>query len=305
MIAPRRKPFYTEPGQRLILTTGLMDFAERVDEFADASGLDVSDFVSHPVVTVPLPRAIRDDHENLLRWTGLNPVFLACPLFWLPKHVALRYRIRYPDGSVQIETDAEWSLRVALEMNASGLYDEDTGTWVDVLSVYGLDVDDVKTQHRIRQWLAGGKDVVLDSINISQFFEPQDNNPEWALSIVDATRDAVLQAQFAASAQSLMLTVDDTMSQHHDAAFLHAFAAFVASLGLLGFQDLPASQEYGDPLVSLREMFTAMSEQSTQIDPIEVFVRVRKICMDVNETYGFALDDFFAAPDDTNELTHV
>lgn len=297
MVTARRKAYLTEPGQRLILTSDLLTYAEKVQQFQEESWLGDGDFVTHPLVTVPLPRAVRDDNENLLRWEGLNPALAWHPIFWLPKSIALRYRLQLPDGVKTIESDAEWTLRVGLELNASGLYDTDTGTWIDVLSLFGIDTDDPEDQARITAWLAGGHDATLDAVSIDAFFEDDEQDPHWALALVDEMRDPALHAQWAASAESIIQTVDATMADPE--AERQSACAVVVSLGMLAFTDLPESPEVGNPLVELSNLWMQVSENIETVDAVDVFTKVRLICMRVVETYGFALEDLFPISDDS------
>ena len=69
------------------------------------------------------------------------------------------------DSACTPEPDDIWCLRVCLELQAAGLYDTDTGTWIDA-SLAGLNGNDPDTAARVDRWLAGAPDSLLDRLDL-------------------------------------------------------------------------------------------------------------------------------------------
>ena len=218
----RRRPFLTEPGEPLLLTRDALGFAERFSEFSAFTMLPNEQIIASPLLTQPLVVKSRSAGPRGLAPT-MNPGALWHPLFWLPERVAFRYRWN-EDGVQQIEDDTEWSDRVALEVTMSGLYDPADGTWLDVLSVQGLDVEDAAVQQRLTDWLRGQPDALLDEIDLSAVVN-HPTEPDWAL---DSTGELLPTLQPASVAES----------EHSVAA---AWSAHCANTGLSAVQLMFAS----------------------------------------------------------------
>jgi hypothetical protein len=92
------------------------------------------------------------------------------PLLWIPEHVASRFAVdvQTDDGGQALgeETDDVYAVRVALQMHYAGLYDIESGTWRDVLSMADLDVQDPAVVERVAGWLDGDDDDALDALAV-------------------------------------------------------------------------------------------------------------------------------------------
>lgn len=100
----------------------------------DTSRIDV-ERVLGPLCAGPLPVSTKGPDGRPERWARANPAFMWHPLMWLPPHLALRSQYRAIDDcqgggtseDTTIESDEIWTIRVALELVNSGLYNQ-TGT---------------------------------------------------------------------------------------------------------------------------------------------------------------------------------
>ena len=200
----RRRPFLTEPGEPLLLTRDALGFAERFSEFSAFTMLPTEQIIASPLLTQPLVVKSRSAGPRGLAPT-MNPGALWHPLFWLPERVAFRYRWN-EDGVQQIEDDTEWSVRVALEVTMSGLYDPADGTWLDVLSVQGLDVEDAAVQQRLTDWLRGQPDALLDEINLSAVVN-HPTEPDWALDSTGELLPTLQPACWALLADNILAII--------------------------------------------------------------------------------------------------
>lgn len=206
----RYRPWLTEPGEPLLHASGLTDIASRFSDFCDSTGVDPSRVYSALTVAVPLPVAPPAWGPGLRRWPGTLPTAMWHPLMWLPPRLLGRYELEGPDGSVDVESDEAWSVRVALECTAAGMYDESSGMWLDVLSTAGLDIDDPAVVDRVKVWLGGGADDVLDRIDLSSDFDQDDTH--WAVDVVSGgLLDQLLVIARAVTASSLLEVIDDDL----------------------------------------------------------------------------------------------
>lgn len=159
-----------------------------------------SRFLRFQTVLVPLP--IYTDAPGR-QFEHINPEMLWHPLFWLPNRLAGRYQLMDEDGaSLGVEDEESWAVRVMLEMSVSGLYDAESGTWLDVLARVGIDVDDRVDIARIEAWQSGAADSVLDSIDLSADLD-MPSDPDWALSTAQALMDDLVPASWALTADDL------------------------------------------------------------------------------------------------------
>jgi hypothetical protein len=88
---------------------------------------------------------------------------------------------------VKRESEEEWMVRVSLELTASGFYDTDTATFLDVMDWIHIDVDTEAGRRRIADWLAGVSDDDLDLFATGLELEghlKSSNSPDWALNEV-------------------------------------------------------------------------------------------------------------------------
>ncbi len=210
----RRRALDVGPGEHLLLPASTLDTTGRLHLWRAFSGLYDGELLLSPLTASPLPMpwTVPAGHR---RWPGLRPAAMWHPLLWLPARLRSPITLRDPlTGETWGETYDEWATRVALEMTESGpvvidgeqwvllhdphhgrhvrplgpddanlvpLYDPITGTWLDVLSTVGLDVDDPDHLARVERWLAGDDDEALDAVDLDVFLQAADRDPAWAL----------------------------------------------------------------------------------------------------------------------------
>jgi len=197
---------------------------DRLVAWQAATGMSVEDTVVTPLLTVPLPLYVDlgpepapGQYDSRRAFPHVHPEALRNPLFWLPPYLAERQRF----GDDVVEEQDAWALRVALVLTEAGLYhpgylvedesgtltfdqsDEAAGTWVDVLSLVGLDPADPDDCARIVDWQNGAFDPALDSINLAGETDVQDR--DWALEHSDALLPVLRQVTWARLADDIAM----------------------------------------------------------------------------------------------------
>lgn len=176
------KRFLLGEGENLFITANPFVAEDRFDEFIEATGLSESDTVLSPLVSLPVPVNTGPTGEPLAKSSpGLRTEVLWHPFFWLPDSSLRPQLVDDEDGSSRPESQDEMAVRVCLELGASGLYDPKTGCFVDVLALYGLDIDDEETFTQIESWLMGVDDPALDAIDLTSLLL-LDKDPKWSLN---------------------------------------------------------------------------------------------------------------------------
>lgn len=275
-----RRKYLTEPGETLLLTTNPATYVQRLDRFADDSGLPDERILAMPLLATPLPVASVGEDGKVAKWEGVNPLFLWHPLMWLPYSVALRLKLRTispedggTDADHEIESDVIWGIRVALELTRSGLYDPATGTWLDVLAYHGIDINNEFDQDRVAAWLNGEPDSVLDSIDLTDLLGSSDADPEWALQSAIALSDVLEQAEWSLMANGIaqiMRGIDAQNTAELPAEQLNdARRELIDTWGKVAQSALhavPADPDDGLDVVDLIGLITADIEQA-ETDP--------------------------------------
>lgn len=186
----RRRQFLTQPGESLLLPLQAMAIAERLSRWTAYSNLPKDAIVSSPLLAIPL--TVRDAEVH---WPAdTEPSAFWHPLMWLPERLA--------EPADDERTDV-WAVRVALEMTVSGLYDVETGTWLDVLSTVGLDSEDPVVQARITEWLEGTADADLDLVSLSAGLDDP-TDPEWARDQAEDLLALLIPASWAVLSNDLI-----------------------------------------------------------------------------------------------------
>lgn len=163
----RHRHLGTEPGEGLIITVDALSYSSTAGRFLEETGLRGED-IATPVTTVmPIPlfsdrRQVR--HSTPEAWTN--------PIMWMP------HEWRDDLGGW---TSNEAALRIIWEVISAGLYDQDHG-WVDILHLYGIDVDEASDRARVARWITGSADKTLDAIDITEVLVREDD-PEWAAEL--------------------------------------------------------------------------------------------------------------------------
>ena len=200
-LAQPRRPFLLEEGEQLMVTRDALVAAARLTDFVTETGVSPENLVADPVTSLPLPIHFRGKS-----FEDVHPHALWNPLFWLPEDIALRFRIRETDTSEpRSETDAEWALRIAIEVGTSGLYDPEEG-WLDVFALYGIDTDDPADLEAIQAWQAGLPEPRLDAIDLRQHVTFSTDND--AFDSAQELYPLVMAAQWGYTAASLLVAVE-------------------------------------------------------------------------------------------------
>lgn len=223
-----RRTFLLERGEQLLVSRDALVAAARLTEFVAETGISPEAVVADPVVTVPLPI-----HARGKRFDGVYPHALWNPLFWLPEDIALRIRIRENDtAEPRPETDAEWAIRIAIEVGTSGLYTPEDG-WVDVFALHGINVDDPADLEAIQAWQAGLPEERLDSIDLRRHVQFGSDND--AFLSAQEMYPLLMAAQWGYTAASLLVAAEaDTDS-------IGLYAALAADM--LSAEPSPAPDE--------------------------------------------------------------
>jgi hypothetical protein len=286
---------FGNPGEPLVLFRGAdpVTFFERERWFQEVTGLAGDRIVSSPLCAVPLPLAVRDDLGLLQRWPSeMNSELLWLPIFWLPEMVLTRFLIDNGiPGEERIETDDEWALRVASELGAAGLYDPETGSWMDVLAAHGIDIEAPDTVLRLGAWLEGESDPVLDNIDLSPLFALTDEagnaidlHSEALQFALDATPLATT-AQFCSFAECLMERMQVTVYNEANLASRIEQVDEIATLSLLllGAAELPApAEQVVDIVQDARDSIDEIVEGDAELAPEDAWVAVETIADDLS-----------------------
>lgn len=234
----RRRQMLTEPGDTLLLSKSSFEALRRFSDWQELTGMAPEGFTADTLCSVPIP-IYPEVAPGERRFAGVKPSAMWHPLFWLPARVSGEYQLKTgPNGELEPESTGLRSVRIALEMTASGLYNPETGTWADILSTVDIDADNPIDQARIAEWQAGGVDDALDSIDLEEFLTIQEQ-PNWAIENGLLLLDTFTRAQWAILADSLIALIDEAASPESGAPAdltevrdATAMAAFLASVHL-------------------------------------------------------------------------
>jgi hypothetical protein len=193
-----------EPGEELITHIAMPDRFDRLAAFRVETGLSAEQIVISRLVSTPMPfyPAV---WENGVRWPGVEPTALWHPLFWLGE-ISERYVSLDPaDTSLEVtESDDAWALRVAFECAARGVYDPETGEWLDMLVDAGIDVRDPAQLSRLVHWTLGDADEELDELSLPPLpASTVHADIDWAWHSASASVHPLTLVQVARDAQEI------------------------------------------------------------------------------------------------------
>ncbi len=140
----------------------LESVVEQACRFAEAVELRSSATCSYP-----MPPLGEDATESPLARRVGNLDWFGHPILWLygevlrPQPSALA-----PNDVGPTERPFEIELRLAMQLELSGLYVPATGSRVDVAETHGINVKKRRDRTRIRAWQAGDADTLFDGVNI-------------------------------------------------------------------------------------------------------------------------------------------
>ncbi len=286
-----RRACLTNPGEPLLLARDPIESVIRVGQFAEQSGIDTTELVSSHTVAVPLPLWPQPWPTGTRRWKGTRAE-LWHPLMWLPEHLANRVEPPVePNGRRHQESDDEWATRVALEMTVSGLYDQTTGTWLDVLAIVGIDIDRPRAQARVAAWLAGRPDSTLDGIDLTNLTSSQED-PHWSSWAAVDLAPVLRRYSWALGSDALIDTLDslpaeiDRYGMDRDAAV--AVATTVATVGSTWIDGVPDSDAAETLRQSARHLAdsTPSSARALIADPV---ARISPTLLEIRERFWPAM----------------
>lgn len=311
---PKRRQFLTEPGEQLLLCQSAVQMAVRYTEWLEFTGVAaVPDaVVSDPVVAIPLPVYEADWPERgLRRWPGTRPEAMWHPLMWLPRRLSGRYELAGTQNPpAELESDQLWAVRVCLELTASGLYDPDHG-WVDILDTAGLDIDNATDLLRVRRWLDGADDDLLDSIDLSGYLDITDQH--WAVRSAIGLVETLVPASWAVMADDLIEMADDLTSPEpteESSDNTAAMGRMLTSLAQSTLVTVPADP--GKPAAG--NMHDFWSDQLTQTDELRSepdallsgpIAASREKLYEIRDRYWAAVEDLEAFEPNGNEVNPV
>lgn len=285
----RRREFLLEPGEQLLLTTSAIGLMERFDEFNAHSGLAPEAILSDPLCATPLPVFELDADGTLARPATANPAFMWHPLMWLPATTALRYRLNITEdgGETRVEDDHEWAIRVALELQSSPLYDVETGTWLDILALHGLDSDLPEVQGRIAAWLAGADDPILDTVNLDGILFPTGDH-DWSIGAAQELARVLIPAQWCYTAQSLLDSLEQSLSEAVDLEHARRIGSIITTLADALLGDVPGID--GDELTADRveRIQVALADPASTIE--EPVAELQQLLVGIRDDYAIAAE---------------
>lgn len=253
----QRRTLQNDPGEALLIARSALDTATRFSDWLDLSGLPAELVLVDPLISVPVPLAdLR--HGSARRWPAdVNPEIMWHPLMWLPERLARRYQVEAEDGTVRVESDTEWVVRLALELSMSPLYDLDSGTWLDVLSVVDLDIDDPAVQDRVSAWLHGTDDDVLDGIDLSPLVDVE-ASLDWALESAEEILPTLQPASWALLSDDLTKLVLEVVESAGTVEEARHQTDMIASLAISALASVPAAGDEETPVASWRRVIAAL-----------------------------------------------
>lgn len=242
-----RRSWVTERGEPLLVARDPMLAMLRFGELARQWGIPQDEVISSRTVSVALPRWPETWPEGRRRWDGLRPEALWNPLCWLPPRLVKRADLLADSGEIIPEGDDEWATRVALELTVSGVYDEARGTWLDVLSTVGIDVEDRDDLARLQAWLDGTPDPALDSIDLDVYVaDGQDLS--WSVPAAAGLVPDLMAYSWAFGANSMIEVLSSLPGELKDGMPLEtavSVAGTVAYTGAAWLFEVPGSDVSG------------------------------------------------------------
>lgn len=303
----RRQAFPTHPGEPLLLPRSTVELAVRQQMWTEATGLDPADQVVTPLVSVPIPLYLAlpgpepaaGQYDRRRSFPDVPAAVMWHPLLWLPPRLAGRYRFSDHDGGIFVESDEEWAVRVALEVSESGLYDTDSGTWLDVLSLVGLDASDDVDLARIEAWQAGAPDPALDGIDLTEITDSE--NRHWALEQAAQLVDPLREAAWACCADDLAEMAAETATRARggrlDAGGVWSAGQVMLDLARSTLSDVPIAD---GTLASTWAQMRAELEETRGVDVQRLLdgplSRAANLLYDVRETYWSTVEELTGQP---------
>ena len=200
-----RRPYLTEPGESLFLARSPIETALRFGAFVRDTGLSGSEVSTSALCAVPIP--LYQDFAERRRWAGTRIEMMWHPLLWLPEHLQGPQTLVF-NGEPYEEPWDFYVTRLCIELEVSGIYDPESGTWLNVLSLAGLNIDEEMTQARLKRWMSGARDDRLDALTLEPHIR-DNQDPDWAYDRSGELTEGLIQMSWAISAKSLAEALED------------------------------------------------------------------------------------------------
>jgi len=292
----RRARYLLQPGESPTLPERTVAQVLRIGLARDMLGLDDERILTSPAVAFPLPRYL--DGAPLRGAPGIRPDALRYPFMWLPEPLRQRLDVDTGDETTTIESDDAWALRIAFEMWGTGLYDVDSGGWLDVLALYDLDADDPATQDRIAAWWAGADDADLDAIDLAPVFVPEtDEDSDWASIAALALVESFDKASMALSALDTVALCELVTEGDLSALGTSDPARAVSSLLAVARTRFTSQAEVSALLAHLHRQTDRPSSDGTRLVD-EIIPQVSEIAQGLWLAYQPVLSEVIASFDD-------
>lgn len=207
-----RRHLGTTAGTPLLMGEDAMDLVAGDHQWRQYTGMEPGMVITGTLCASPLPLYLADP-PGPRQFSEVNPAALWHPLLWLPPRLATPYTLTVPDpetGKPAEEPIEAWSIRVALEMSISGLYDPNEG-WADILAMGGIDITTQEGIGRVSAWQSGNPDEVLDNIDLDRYLANVDN-PGWADEVVENLLPLLGPAHWAMMASSILTHLEDALA---------------------------------------------------------------------------------------------
>jgi hypothetical protein len=237
-----RRPFLLDAGESLLVLRDPLRALVKHVATARATGLNQVALTASRLSEVPIP--VNGGRCADRRRDGVRAEAMWWPLLWLPERLTRRVNYQVVGGDLWVvdpnglfdgepravrdpiagypvhrETTDSWVVRVLLEMEISGLYDTDSGTWSDVLALVGLDVEDSYDRARVDDWLDGASDSTLDELNRRFFCDgdhiPDGEAPSWAFQSAISSHHDLLEASWTFGSDALREVLDEVGRDVH------------------------------------------------------------------------------------------
>ncbi|XKH58649.1 hypothetical protein LG293_16490 (plasmid) [Citricoccus nitrophenolicus] len=207
-----RRHLGTTEGTPLLMGEDAMGMLAAHEQWTRYTGLPGDMVIIGTLCSSPIP-FYREAQPGPRQFSEVNPAALWHPLFWLPNRLATPYTLSITDpetGEHPVEPIEAWSIRVALEMSVSGLYDPTEG-WADILAMGGIDVTTQEGVGRVAAWQAGQPDELLDNIDLDRYLS-QIDDPQWADGAVETLLPLLAEAHWALMAESILALLNDALA---------------------------------------------------------------------------------------------
>lgn len=278
-----RRPYMLVKGEQLTSPIDPFTALMRLTQFTTESGLSHGEPTMSVVSAFPFPVNYPDEDGNTTP-LPVNPELAWLPVFWLPDYLNSPFAYTDPEtGEDRIESPEEWSVRVAMELEAAGFWDAETGTWLDVLKEYAhLDVDTEEGRAKIERWIAGDEPEfgasILDAVEM-QLDKTNPEDPFWASNLSPDMAIELGYANTARSAEALVevIEADGALVEGHPAIEEKDLADVAASQSVMYLRFRDMEMPTGSGAVKIHDYLSQVAEaylEHEQLSPRETLERI-------------------------------